>query len=177
MKNGRSDDGLKVLDELAKKQPSNAGTYVAKGIVFQQQGKIEEAKESYTQALKTDPNQAMAANNLAYLLAEEGKDLNSALGWAQSARKSLPDNPNIADTLGWVYYKMGSYVLARDQVRFAASKQPDNADFQYHLGMIYKQTKQMSEAQAALKKAVSGSKDSKEKSLAEAALKEIASSK
>jgi len=178
MKNGRSDDGMKVLDELAKKQPSNAAsTYVVKGLVLQQQGKIEEAKENYTQALKADPNQALAANNLAYLLAEEGKDLNSALGWAQSARKNLPDNPNIADTLGWVYYKMGNYVLARDQVRFAASKQPDNADFQYHLGMVYKQTKQMSEAQAALKKAVSGSKDSKEKSLAEAALKEIASSK
>jgi tetratricopeptide (TPR) repeat protein len=177
MKNGRSDDGIKVLDEMTKQDASKAAAYLAKGMVLQGQGKIEEAKENYAQALKADPSQPWAANNLAYVLAEEGKDLNSALGYAQSARKSQPDSPYIADTLGWVYYKMGNYVLARDQVRFAASKLPDNGDFQYHLGLIYKQTKQVSEAQAALKKAVNSYKDSKEKNLAEAALKDVASSR
>jgi tetratricopeptide (TPR) repeat protein len=176
MKNGRSEDGIKVLDEMTKQDASKAAAYLAKGMVLQGQGKIEEAKENYAQALKADPNSPWAANNLAYLLAEEGKDLNSALGWAQSARKSQPDSPDIADTLGWVYYKMGSYVLARDQVRFAASKVPDNYEFQYHLGLIYQKTKQVSEAQAALKKALSSTKDSKQKSLVEVALKEIASS-
>jgi Tfp pilus assembly protein PilF len=64
--------------------------------------------------------------------------------------------------------------LARDQLQFAVSKQPDNPVFQYHLAMIYKETKQINEAQSALKKAVGSPKDFKEKSLAQAALKDIA---
>jgi tetratricopeptide (TPR) repeat protein len=177
MRKGRTEEGVKILDDLVKTNPSNASAYAVKATILEGQGKIEEAKKTYAEALKVNPNYPGAANNLAYLLAEEGQDLNSALGWAQSARKSQPDNPNMADTLGWVYYKMGNYVLAREQVQFAAGKQPDNAIFQYHLGLIYKQTKQISEAQAALKKAVSSPKDFKEKSSAEAALKEIATSR
>ena len=45
----------------------------------------------------------------------------------------------------------------------------------YHLAMIYKETKQINEAQSGLKKAVGSPKDFKEKSLAQASLKEIAS--
>jgi len=66
-----------------------------------------------------------------------GRALNAALGWAQIARKRAPENENAADTLGWVYYKLGSHVLARNQLQFAVSKQPDNPVFQYHLAMIY----------------------------------------
>ena len=107
------------------------------------------------------------------MLAEEGRDLDTALGYAQSARKKQPESPNIADTLGWVYYKMGNIVLAREQVQFAVSKQPDNGAFLYHLAMIYKENKQLPEAQSVLKKALNSTKEFKEKSLAQAALKDI----
>jgi len=177
MKNGRVDDGLKKLDDIIKKNPSNASAYGVRGEIYENQGKIEEAKQNYAQALKLNANSELAANNLAYILAEQGTDLNAALGYAQSARKSKPESPDIADTLGWVYYKLGNFVLAREQVRFAISKQPDNGSFQYHLGMIYKQMKQSADAQAALKKAVSSPKDFKEKSLAQSALKDLASLK
>jgi predicted Zn-dependent protease len=174
IKTGRLDEGLRQLDELIQKNPYNAGAYATKGLVYENQGKLEEAKQNYAQALKLDPNLDSAANNLAYILASEGRDLNTALGWAQTARKRLPESPSAADTLGWVYYKLGNQVLARNQLQFAVSKQPDNAVFEYHLAMIYKETKQFSEAQNALRKALGSPKDFKEKSLAQAALKEIA---
>ena len=124
-----------------------------------------------------DPEYSTAGNNLAFILAEEGKDLNAALGWAQMARKNQPESPGIADTLGWVYYKLGSYLLARNQLEFAAGKQPDNAVYQYHLAMIYKETKQIPQAKSALNKALSSPKAFKERNLAQAALKEIAALK
>ena len=74
---------------------------------------------------------------------------------------------------GWTQYKLGRYVLARDQLQFAVSKEPDNAAIQYHLGMVYKETKQLAEAQTAFKKAINSPQDAKEKTLAQAALKEI----
>src|SRR5262249_20621858 len=149
--------------DLVKTEPSNASVFAARGILLEGQGKTEEAKESYTQALRADPNSFGAANNLAYILAEQGTDLTTALGYAQSARKVQPESPIIADTLGWVYYKMGNYVLAREQVKFAISKEPDNGIFQYHLGLIYKATKEFGEAKAALNKAANSPKDFKEK--------------
>jgi tetratricopeptide (TPR) repeat protein len=170
---GRLDEGLKELDVLIKKNPSNAGAYTVKGMIYEKQGKLEEAKQNYAQALKVDPNYETAGNNLAFLLAEQGQDLNTALSWAQMARKKQPDNPGIADTLGWVYFKLGNYLLARDQLQFAVGKQPDNAVFLYHLAMIYKGTRQIPEAQIALKKAINSPKEFKEKSLAQAELKDL----
>jgi len=174
---GRTKEGLTELDALIKKVPTSVTAYGTKGMLYESEGKVAEAKESYGQALKINPNYEPAANNLAYLLAEEGRDLQTALSLSQNARKRQPQSPNIADTLGWIYYKLGNNVLAREQVQFAVSKDPGNPIMQYHLGMIYKANKQFKDAQAALKKAVDSSKAFKEKPLAESALKEVASLK
>ena len=171
---GRLDEGVQELDKLIKKEPSNAALSTAKAIVSGSQGKTDVAKESYSQALKADPTSAIAANNIAYILAEEGHDLETALKWAQTARKKDGRDPHFADTLGWIQHRLGSHILARDQLRFAVSKQPDNGVYQYHLGLIYKEMKQLSDAQTALKKAVGSSEDFKDKPSARAALKEIA---
>jgi tetratricopeptide (TPR) repeat protein len=176
MKSGRVNDTLQTLDDIIKKSPQNIEAYGVKAQLYEKQGNLEEAKKYYLEALKVNPNYEPAANNLAYILAEQGTDLNTALGYAQMARKKQPENPTIADTLGWVYYKTGNYVLAQEQLRFAVSKQPNNPEFQYHLGMIYKQNKRASDAEAALKKALSSRANFKDKSLAQNALQEIASS-
>jgi tetratricopeptide (TPR) repeat protein len=173
MQSGRTEDGLQELALLLKKDPNNAFAYATQGQFHQNQGKMDEAKKDLAEALKIDPNYDPIANNLAYILADEGHELNNALTWAQMARKKKPENPSYADTLGWVYYKLGNLLLARDQLQFATSHQPDNAVFQYHLAMIYKDNRQIAEAQTALKKALRSQQPFKEKPLAEAALKEI----
>jgi Flp pilus assembly protein TadD len=155
------------------KNPSNSGVLSIKGMILEKQEKFEDAKQNYTLALKADGNNEIAGNNLAFLLAEEEKDLNTALGYAQMAQRQKPESPAIADTLGWVYYKLGNYQLARNQLQFAAAKEPATPQFQYHLGMIYKSNKQAEEAKAALTRAVSSPANFKEKSLAQASLKEL----
>jgi Flp pilus assembly protein TadD len=158
---------------VIQQAPSNANAITTKGMIYQSKGDNASAKESYDRALKVEPNSFVAANNLAYILAEEGKDLETALNHAQTARRLAPEAAASADTLGWVQHKMGRDVLAREQLQFAVSKDPNNPTMQYHLGMIYKETKQIREAQAALQKAVNSKEDFKEKPLAQAALKEL----
>ena len=53
----------------------------------------------------------MAANNLAYLMLENGENVDVALTMAQTARRAMPDSPNSADTLAWAYYYKGTYGL------------------------------------------------------------------
>jgi len=141
------------------------------------QGNSKEAEENYRKALQMEPNFDLAANNLAFILAEDGRDLQTALGLAQGARKRQPQNATIADTLGWVYYKLDLPVLARGQAEFAVSVQPQNGTFQFHMGEIYKKNSQKAEAIRALQKAAASPKSFKEKSLAEAELKELVNSR
>jgi tetratricopeptide (TPR) repeat protein len=173
LQSGRLDDGMKRLDELAKKNPKNSVIYATKGSVLQTQGKLKEAEENYSLALKGDPNNDVAANNLAYVLAEQGRDLPTALGYAQEVRRRHPDDPSVADTLAWVYYKFGNLVLAREQAEFATSRVPARGSFQYHLGMIYRAAHDQTKAKVALEKAAASKEDFKEKSLANATLKDL----
>lgn len=113
-----------MLDAQLKNKPSNAAVLAERGNLYEAQGKTDLARLNYEQALQIDPNQLVAAKNLAFLLAEQGRDLDTALKYAQVVRNQKPDDPFIADTLGWVYYKLGRSVLARDAAQFAVSKDP-----------------------------------------------------
>jgi cellulose synthase operon protein C len=86
---------------------------------------------AFQEALQAQPD------NLAYLLLEHGGDVNSAVSYAQIARKGMPDLPNSADTLGWAYYYQGAYASAVDLFQEAIKGAPDNPTYHYHLGMTY----------------------------------------
>jgi tetratricopeptide (TPR) repeat protein len=78
---------------------------------------------------------------------QTGGNLDVALSLAQTARRGLPDSPNAADTLGWVYYQKGAYKSAIDLFREALklgdkSKGPDNPTVHYHLGLAYEKDNQ-----------------------------------
>jgi tetratricopeptide (TPR) repeat protein len=94
----------------------------------------------YKQALELDPQFAPAANNLAWLYSERGKNIDVALSLAQTAMEKLPDDPNVSDTLGWIYYKKGAYRKALALLEESREKLPDNAVVRYHVGMAYEKT-------------------------------------
>jgi len=68
-------------------------------------------------------------------MAEHGGNLDEALSFAQNARAQQNDNPHIADTLGWIYYKKNAYLKAVSLLQEAADKLSENPEVQYHLGM------------------------------------------
>ena len=72
---------------------------------------------------------------------------------AQTARRGLPDSPNTADTLGWAYYQKGIYNTAVDLFKEAVKKNPEDATYQYHLGMAYQKTDQPELAKEHLQRA------------------------
>ena len=66
---------------------------------------------------------------------EHGGNLDVALSYAQTAREQQPNDPHIADTLGWIYYKKNAYLLAVNLLKEAVEKLPQEAEVQYHYGM------------------------------------------
>jgi Flp pilus assembly protein TadD len=115
---------------------------------------LDQARDHYQKALKIDPRFPTAANNLAYLYAEKGENLDEALTLAQGAKERVPDDPHISDTLGWVYYKKSVYGRAVTYLQEAGEKAPNNAAIRYHLGMAYFKNGDKANAGKELKKAL-----------------------
>src|SRR5258707_13965382 len=121
---------------------------------FEARGDWQTAETAYQKALGFQPNDAMAANNLAYLLLEHGGDANLALSLAQTARRGMPKAGATADTLAWASYHVGAYDTARKLLEDAAAGQPDNATYHYHLGLTYLKLNQGARGKAELEKAL-----------------------
>jgi tetratricopeptide (TPR) repeat protein len=120
-----------------QKAPDSLSALIGLGMLYDAQKKYDQAKEYYQRALKINPKFAPAANNLAYLYAEKGENIDEALNLAQSAKEQFPDDPHISDTLGWVYYKKNVFTLAITYLKEANEKIPDHSSMRYHLGMAY----------------------------------------
>lgn len=122
---------------------------------LQRAGRLEDAKTNYRRALQLSPNQPGALNNLAYLLAETDDNMDEALRLAQRASQQLPDEPGIADTLGWVYLKKKMPDPALQIFSNLVKKSPDNSTFHYHLGAALAAKGDKEKARAALNTALS----------------------
>jgi tetratricopeptide (TPR) repeat protein len=141
--------------------PNDAHAWQMVGSLQEAKGDVSTAMEAYKKALQIDPNNAVASNNLAYLIVENGGNVDVALTLAQATRRAMPDSPNTADTLAWVYYYKGNYYAARDLLEEALRSAPDNASMHLHLGMTYSKMNDKSDAVLHLKKAAALAPNSK----------------
>jgi len=138
----------------AAAHPNEAGPDVILGTLEEAQGNQNAAMDYYKKALVIQPDQAVAQNNLAFLMLDSGQDVDTALSLAESARRAMPNSPNTADTLAWAYYYKGIYGSARDLLENAEKTDPNDVSIEYHLGMVYSKMGKKADAIAHLKKAV-----------------------
>jgi predicted Zn-dependent protease len=65
----------------------------------------------------------------------------------------MPNQPQVDDTLGWIYHKKGMTSLAVPLLESAAKGFPKNAVYHYHLAMAYTKAGYLSKAEASLAEA------------------------
>jgi tetratricopeptide (TPR) repeat protein len=116
---------------------TNANLQLA--LLYDTTGQKQQAKPLYEQVLRTQPDNPIALNNLAFMLAESGNDLDQALTMAQRARQRVPNDLNVADTLGYIYIKKNLPDSAIPIYRELIQKQPSRPTFRYHLAMALMQ--------------------------------------
>jgi tetratricopeptide (TPR) repeat protein len=98
-------------------------------------GQTSQATNSLRYALKLRPQNAALMNDLAYLIVESGGDLDEALALAQKALQADPKEPEMADTLAWIYFQKNQNDSSLQILRGLVAKYPDRANFRYHLAM------------------------------------------
>jgi tetratricopeptide (TPR) repeat protein len=143
--------------QLAK--APNAQALLTLALLYERTGNFPQARDVYEKLLAINPNFVLVLNNLAYLYTEHLNNLDKAYELARKARDVQPQDPAVADTLGWVLYKRGDYQQALSLLQESAEKAPDNPEIQFHLGMTAYMMGQTDIAKVAFKKAANTAKD------------------
>jgi tetratricopeptide (TPR) repeat protein len=136
---GDLQNAIVCLEKAREVHPESIMVLSNLALVLDQAARWEEARKVYEVALKLDPNNAIALNNLAYLEAEHGGDLNQAQTLAQRAKELLPNRPEVSDTLGWIYLKRNLPDNASDIFTELVRANPHSSTFRYHLGEAFEQ--------------------------------------
>jgi tetratricopeptide (TPR) repeat protein len=82
----------------------------------------------------------MTLNYLGYMLADKGIKLPEALKMIRKAVELEPMSGAYLDSLGWVYFKMGQYELAEENLRQAVERDATDSTVHDHLGDLYEKT-------------------------------------
>ncbi|MCA9503943.1 MAG: tetratricopeptide repeat protein [Myxococcales bacterium] len=124
---GNLDAMVAIVERAAQAAPESADLQYRLAMIYEQRDRRPDAIAAYDKAIALKPDFTEAKNNLAYLLAESGGDLDRALELAQSAKAQKPDDGNAADTLGWVLLKRGLPSAAIGYLEEAITHFPENA--------------------------------------------------
>jgi Flp pilus assembly protein TadD len=119
---------------------------------------VDDAIRRYEQVLVIDGDAPVASNNLAWIYAEQNRELDRAIQLATRATQRLPDDPGAIDTLGWAYVRRGLAANGLPHLLRSVQHRPQEATFHYHLAAAYIQIKDLPKARAELQEALRLSK-------------------
>jgi tetratricopeptide (TPR) repeat protein len=132
---GEIQRAVEVLKRGQAIAPDNPFANLQLALALENTGMRLEAQRFYQNAVDNDANGGIALNNLAFLLAEDGKDLDKALDYATRAQRLMPANDQVTDTLGYIYFKQQATDNAIAIFEDLVKRNPASASFRYHLGM------------------------------------------
>ncbi len=155
----KTDETIDLYKTLIEKRPDQPSPHSLIGTLYEKQQKFDLAEDHYKKALAINPDYIPAVNNLAFLYAEQNRELNTALDLARQAKERIGKLPAIMDTLGWVYYKKTLYDSAVTEFEACIEKEPENPIFHYHLGLALNKLGEYIKAETALNKALELQKD------------------
>lgn len=159
------DRGLEAAKKAVELNPTSAAVLDSKALLLERAGRPAEARKLYDQSIKLEPENPITLNNLAYLMAETGDNLDLALTYAQKAKQRMPAMQEVSDTLGWIYLKKNLSDNALQIFQTLVEQSPQNSAFRYHLGLAFYQkgdkAKALKEARTALEQKPSREEEAK----------------
>jgi tetratricopeptide (TPR) repeat protein len=122
--------------------PDDPELLYGRGLAYAETGDTDKAVADFRRLLQLKPDDIDATNALGYTLADANRDLPEAEQLIQSARSAKPNDPAIADSWGWLQYRLGHLDQAEQTLRTAWQARKD-ADVGVHLGeVLWKQGRQ-----------------------------------
>jgi Flp pilus assembly protein TadD len=133
MQGGDANRGADMLSNWLAKNPNDLAVRMEYAGFLMGRGDGMQAVPQYEAALKQNPNNAVALNNLGWLI--QAKDPKRALVLLTQARKLSPGSPDIADTLGWLKVQQKDAAGGLELLNAAHSQKPKDGSITYHLAV------------------------------------------
>jgi tetratricopeptide (TPR) repeat protein len=135
MRDGSYVPAIAAYSHALQVVPNDAGLLYGRGMAYAEAGQVDLAVKDFRSLLKQKPDDVDAANALGFTLADASRDLAEAAALIAKARAARPNDPAIADSWGWVQYRLGHLDEAAQALRAAwqASRMPDIG---VHLGEV-----------------------------------------
>jgi tetratricopeptide (TPR) repeat protein len=151
-------DALDRAEQLSTKADDKAYVWFLRGDLLQRQKLYDQADAEFRKVLAalppSDPQVAATLNYLGYMNADRGVKLDESLNFVKQALVAEPSNGAYLDSLGWVYFKLGRYDLAEENLNKAAVSMGSDPTVQQHLGDLYQKTGRLKMAAAHWERAV-----------------------
>ena len=135
-----AEDAFNKAGTMTTKTEDRTYLLFLRGELADRQKHYEPAEQFFRQALEVDPNSSMTMNYLGYMMADKGIKLTEALSLIRKAVELEPMNGAYLDSLGWVYFKLGQYELAEENLRQAVERDQTDPTVHDHLGDLYEKT-------------------------------------
>jgi tetratricopeptide (TPR) repeat protein len=171
------DRAIEQYRKIVERKQS-AAIYTLLGILEDARQNFDESEKHYRKALEIAPESPIAANNLAWNIADTNRgNLDEALQLAQTAASRNPTNAGFYDTLGWVYYKKGLYAQAAEHLKKAVALEAtsaaregraENPAYRLRLGQALASTGDKPNARKEVELALQNEKDLTEKEVRDA---------
>lgn len=133
--NERYQDAANVLAAGMKRFPENTDLLYDYAMATDKTGDYKSMEAALRKIIQLAPNNQHAYNALGYSLADRNIRLPEAMTLIKKAMQLAPDDPFIADSLGWTEFRMGNLDAAEKKLRRAYSLRPD-PEIGAHLGEI-----------------------------------------
>ncbi len=145
---------LETYRKLEKTTPGYVAAIFQQGVVYAVMGKSNNAVEEYSRALRLSSNYLPALNNIAYIYADENRELKKALQYASRAYAIAPHEGPVNDTMGFVLLKNGKTEDAYTALKRASELMPENATVLYHLALACHERGDKAQATGYLQRAL-----------------------
>jgi Tfp pilus assembly protein PilF len=144
----------KALEKAAEAGPSFAGVQLQLALIHQEAGNFPEAAKRYRLVLETQPENAVALNNLAFGLAVDMKSPEEARPYALRASALAPKDLYVLDTLAWIEHLLGNHAEAARLIAKVTAGIPNHLESRLHAAFIYAAVERWKEADAELQAAL-----------------------
>ncbi len=134
-----------LLAEASLQEPDDVNLLYDQATLAEKLGLAEEMERLLRQIIALKPDYHHAYNALGYFFADRGIRLDEARALILKALEFAPEDPFIADSLGWVEFRRGNLAEALRILQAAYKKRPD-AEIAAHLGEVLWQQGQQAQA-------------------------------
>ena len=134
-----AEDAFDKAEPLSTKKDDRTYLFFMRGELAERQKHSGQAEQFFTRRWSRIPERHDPQLPGIYV-ADKGNRLREALKMIRKAVEQEPINGAYLDSLGWVYFKMGDYELAEENLRQAVERDQSDPTVHDHLGDLYEKT-------------------------------------